>query len=264
MVEQQMELQKQRMDEVSSTHQHILEQLAALTKERRVEVNEEISSNMDRPTFKFLPKLEFPYFDGTNPRNWMKKCSRYFALCKIPEAQWVDVASIHLTGRAETWFASYIAARKHVDWNDFVVDVCNRFREDLGSKVVEDFHNLHQIGTVEDYLEKFEDLKALLLLSMPMLPDDYFVSSFVGGLKPHLKSFVKALNPLTLDNAVRFARLHEEAGQGPRAYSRPPLLNGGTIPPFILLLNLLLMKWSITNLHLCTYLTFPGRLEWMQ
>ena len=55
----------------------------------------------------------------------------------------MDVASIHLVGRAETWFTSYIAVKKQGDWSDFIVDVCSRFKEELGSKVVEDFHKLH-------------------------------------------------------------------------------------------------------------------------
>ena len=62
-----------------------------------------------------------------------------------------------------------------------------------------------------------------------MVPDDYFVSRFIRGLKPHLKPFVKALNPLTLDEAVRFSKLHEDAGeavrQSQRSFSnKPPLL----------------------------------------
>ena len=141
----------------------------------------------------------------------------------------MDVASIHLVGRAETWFSSYIAVRRNVDWSDFIVDVCNRFREEMGSRIVEDFHKLQQLGSVEAYLEKFEELKCLLLQNMPMLPDDYFVSSFIGGLKPHLKPFVKALNPSTLDDAVRFARLHEDAGDTVKynqksSLAKPPLL----------------------------------------
>jgi len=108
------------------------------------------------------------------------------------------------------------------------VDVCNRFREELGSKVVEDFHKLYQLGTVEEYLEKFEELKALLMQNMP-LPDEYFVSSFIGGLKPQLKPFVKALDPKSLEDAIRFARFHEDTGDSmrlnPRSFSaKPPLL----------------------------------------
>ena len=87
------------------------------------------------------------------------------------------------------------------------MDVCNRFKEELGNKVVEDFHRLQQWGSVDDYLEKFEELKSLMLQKTPVLPDDYFIASFIAGLKPHLKAFVKALNPLTLDDAIQFARL---------------------------------------------------------
>jgi len=141
----------------------IMAKLAQLTKERNLEVNEEISSSADRNPFWFLPKLEFPSFDATNPRNWIKKCSRYFALCKIPDEQRFDVASIHLTGKAETWFASYIAVKKNVDWSAFIMDVCSRFREELGSKVVEDFHKLHQMGSLDAYLERFEEFRSLLL-----------------------------------------------------------------------------------------------------
>ena len=109
------------------------------------------------------------------------------------------------------------------------MDVCSRFKEELGSKVVEDFHKLQQWGSVEDYLEKFEGLKSLMLQRTPILPDDYFITSFIAGLKPHLKPFVKALNPLTLDDAIHFTRLQEEAAEAfrlnrPPAVSRPPLL----------------------------------------
>ena len=140
MFDQQLETHRQRLAEMETQMQ---ERIAQFTKERHLEVNEEISGNADKISFKFLPKLEFPSFDGTNPRNWIKKCSQYFALCKIPDSQRVDVASIHLTSKAEIWFASYITIKKNVDWSDFIVDVCNQFREEMGSKVVEDFHRLY-------------------------------------------------------------------------------------------------------------------------
>lgn len=34
--------------------------------------------------FSFNPKIEFPHFDGVNPRGWIKKCTKYFNLCKVP------------------------------------------------------------------------------------------------------------------------------------------------------------------------------------
>lgn len=44
----------------------------------------------------------------------------------------------------------------------------------------------------------------------PGLPDQYFLDSFVGGLKPSLKPFVRAFKPQALAAAVEYARLQEE------------------------------------------------------
>ena len=54
----------------------------------------------------FNPKVEFPTFDGLNPRQWVKKCAKYFNLCKIPDYQKVDLALMYLLGKAEVWFSS--------------------------------------------------------------------------------------------------------------------------------------------------------------
>lgn len=64
---------------------------------------------------RFNPKLEFPIFDGNGPRLWMKKCVKYFNLCKVLESQRVDLASMHITSRADSWFHSYIDVRTAVD-----------------------------------------------------------------------------------------------------------------------------------------------------
>jgi len=58
----------------------------------------------------------------------------------------VEVVSIHLTGWAAAWFASYSAVRKNVDWTDFLLDIYNHFKDERGSRVIEDFHELHQTG----------------------------------------------------------------------------------------------------------------------
>ena len=103
LLEQQLELQNQKIAEMSNVQQQMLGKLMDLMKERSMEVNDEGSSNLGRNSFRFLPKLEFPSFDGINPSNWVKKCSRYFGPCKIPKTQRVDVAAMNFVGRAETW-----------------------------------------------------------------------------------------------------------------------------------------------------------------
>ena len=48
--------------------------------------------------FQFNPKVEFPCFDGHDPKGWIKKCTRYFSLCRIQDEQKVDLAALHLRG----------------------------------------------------------------------------------------------------------------------------------------------------------------------
>ncbi|VFQ93324.1 unnamed protein product [Cuscuta campestris] len=181
-LEQQLASQNQKIEEIRAEQQNMFEKMMELLEKSSHNENRSSSEVIgneggDRTAFKFLPKLEFPSFNGSNPRNWVKKCTRYFNLCKIPENQKMDVASIHLTGKAEVWFASYIAVKKRVEWDDFIIDVCGRFKEELDSKLVEEFNKLNQTGTIEEYLERFEELKSLMLQKTPVLPDDYFVDS---------------------------------------------------------------------------------------
>ena len=59
--------------------------------------------------------------------------------------------------------------------------MCARFKDNLGNKVVEDFNKLSQVRSLDDYLAKFKELKALLLLRTPTMPESYFLKSFIGG-----------------------------------------------------------------------------------
>jgi hypothetical protein len=46
----------------------------------------------------WMPKMDFPHFEGSGPRIWLDKCAAYFALYQIPLAFRVSVASIHMSG----------------------------------------------------------------------------------------------------------------------------------------------------------------------
>ncbi|KAL2945134.1 hypothetical protein RDABS01_022845 [Bienertia sinuspersici] len=129
----------------------------------------------------YSSKLDFPKFDGSNSRLWIKKCCKYFVLCKIPDEQKVDLASLNMIDKAEIWVGSYLANRSYVDWNDFVIDVNARFKDEKGVNVVEEFNKLQQSGTIESYVDNFEELKSVLLQIGYNLPDQYLLESFVGG-----------------------------------------------------------------------------------
>ena len=111
---------------------------------------------------------------------------------------------------AELWFSSYIWGRRGVTCEEFIVDVCALFRDDLRGKVVEEFNRLQYTGSLDKYLAKFEELKSLLLVQNPNMLETYILESFITGLKPAIKPLVRAFKPHTLDLAIEQARFQEE------------------------------------------------------
>ncbi|XP_019230960.1 PREDICTED: uncharacterized protein LOC109211833 [Nicotiana attenuata] len=47
------------------------------------------------------PKWELPYFEGHEPKGWIRKCERYFNLYKTPENLKVEAAALYLNGLAD-------------------------------------------------------------------------------------------------------------------------------------------------------------------
>ncbi|KAL4325963.1 hypothetical protein GQ457_11G022560 [Hibiscus cannabinus] len=157
----------------------------------------------------FRPKIELQMFDGANPRGWVKRCQKYFSLLNIPEEQKMDIAAMHLEGKAETWFDGYILQKHRINWPEFAADLCHRFCDRTYTDVIEEFNKLIQKTSVEDYQERFEELKPFMIQQNPHLEETYFVSSFLSGLKEELRHRVKIHQPQSLNEAYRQAKLHE-------------------------------------------------------
>uniref|UniRef100_A0A803MHB5 Uncharacterized protein n=1 Tax=Chenopodium quinoa TaxID=63459 RepID=A0A803MHB5_CHEQI len=141
----------------------------------------------NQPKLGYIPKLEFLKFDGSYPRLWIKKCCKYCTLCKSPDEQKVDLASLNMIAKAENWVSGNLSTRSTVDWNDFVIDINGRFKDEVGVNVVEEFNKLQQI-------DEFENLKAIMLQNSYALPEKYLLESFVGGLKPRINHLLEPLN----------------------------------------------------------------------
>jgi len=48
------------------------------------------------------------------------------------------------------------------------------------------------------------------LVRNPLIPETFFLESFIGGLKPVIKSFLRAFNPQNLYVTMEVARCQEE------------------------------------------------------
>lgn len=53
-----------------------------------------------------IPKLNFPTFDGDNPRLWTSRCEIYFEMCPLEPDRWIKVATMHFLGVTSRWLMS--------------------------------------------------------------------------------------------------------------------------------------------------------------
>ena len=72
---------------------------------------------------------------------------------------------------------------------------------------MEEFNKLRQSSKVEEYKEKFEELKTLMIIRNQHLDEEYFVSSFISGLKEEIKTMIRMLKLATLSEAFELAAL---------------------------------------------------------
>lgn len=104
----------------------------------------------------------------------------------------------------------------------FQADVINRFENPDNRDVQDLFNKLSQTGTVNDYEDKFEELRALVVTKHRSLTEDYFVSSFLSGLQDHIKSAVRMFRPQTLVDAIFLAKQEEsKQGKGTTHWAKP-------------------------------------------
>jgi hypothetical protein len=49
------------------------------------------------------PRLDFPLFDGDNPRAWRLKCEAYFQVCSMHPETWVNCDAMYFIDGALSW-----------------------------------------------------------------------------------------------------------------------------------------------------------------
>ncbi|XP_026459427.1 uncharacterized protein LOC113360095 [Papaver somniferum] len=142
--------------------------------------------------FSHTPKVDFPRFNGSNPRGWALKYERYFAFHKFPDEERVDMAAIHF---------------------------------DSQDNYVGSFNKLAQTTTVEDYFDKWEHYKGFMVANNPTLPESFYTLSFISGLKEEIRAAVQMFKSETATEAFVLARLQQASllhhSKPPKTFSRP-------------------------------------------
>lgn len=84
-----------------------------------------------------------------------------------------------------------------------------RFENPETRDVQDLFNKLRQMTTVADYEDKFEELRSLVVQKNKGLSEDYFISSFISGLKDHINTSVRMFRPQIFNNAAFLAKQEE-------------------------------------------------------
>lgn len=105
-----------------------------------------------------LPKLNFPMFDGDNPKLWISRSEDYFDLFDLDPTRWVKIASMHLTAAASRWLPSVEKKLKSCSWFEFKQLVMDRFGREQHELLVRQFLNIKQSGSLSDYIDRFSKL----------------------------------------------------------------------------------------------------------
>jgi hypothetical protein len=114
---------------------------------------------------------------------------------------WVSLATLHCHGLAQTWWRYLRTPAPYIHWTHFCNMVFNRFSTYSSHTSLESFHHLKQSTSVAEYIHKFEELMALMQMEYPGLPESYFVSSFLAGLRDGIKHYLIPHNTQTLSDA---------------------------------------------------------------
>lgn len=118
----------------------------------------------------------------------------------------IKLAGLYFEGKASIWFRYHQVGRILNNWRSFQADVISRFEDFETMDVHDQFNKLKQVGTVADYEDRFEELRALVLSKNKGFNEDYFISSFISGLKDHIKGSVKMFKPQSLYDVVLLAK----------------------------------------------------------
>lgn len=95
----------------------------------------------------------------------------------------LSLVAMHLKGLADHWFVNYIEERGHITWTEFTKLVLNRFMNLIRGSIVAQFNRLRQVNSVKNYIQEFEEMMALIRENNSALIDEYFMESFIEGLK---------------------------------------------------------------------------------
>ena len=97
----------------------------------------------------YQPRVELSYFSRDNPREWLRKCNKYFLVFQVPKLLKADSIEVFLEGRAKVWYPGVKFSIGKIYWLDFCDPFTKRFGDKGRRDEMEEFNKLQQLGIME-------------------------------------------------------------------------------------------------------------------
>ncbi|KAL4557540.1 hypothetical protein LXL04_035721 [Taraxacum kok-saghyz] len=149
-----------------------------------------------------LPKVKIPVFDGADPRGWITKAELYFTVHKTLDSNKLKLSQMCMEGTALNWFTTLLFKHPLSTWEQFKAKLLVRFGGTQFLNAHEALGSLYQESDIEEYIEQFESLSALI----PEQSEEQSLGMFLRGLQPTIRNWVRALRPNSCDTAMELAR----------------------------------------------------------
>nr|GEV27092.1 retrotransposon Gag domain, retroviral aspartyl protease [Tanacetum cinerariifolium] len=139
-----------------------------------------------QPQQHFRPynKINFPSFNGGDPRGWFLKAKKYFKYYHIPNEEKVEVASMHLEGDALEQYAWLSIDESITFWEELVQASTTHFGPAEFQNHDEYLCSIKQTDSVQEYKKEFARRSSWV----SNWPDHCLLVVFINGLKEELKS----------------------------------------------------------------------------
>lgn len=143
-------------------------------------------------------------YDGTrNPRiitSWILSFERFSRLAQVPGEVMVELAGTHLVGEALYWFNDFGNSVQNMEWLEFRELLLQRFTDPTHvESIMTRWDNLKQTSTVENYIQEFQELRALV--PQKYRTEDGDMRKFIKGLKFKTQFEVESRDPSNLEDA---------------------------------------------------------------
>jgi hypothetical protein len=117
------------------------------------------------------------------------------------EEEKAEVATLYFTGKADTWLENIEFDLEEISWHRFCKKMKKCFAEESTYDVVKIFHGLKQSGTVDQFIDSFENTVGTVRRENPEIPESYYIKSFVAGLQDYEQHHTQIQKPSSLIEA---------------------------------------------------------------